>query len=278
MKSTHDQKGRDPEVEKIIKRLRKLGSGPLCDADKSHRYAASTSDDPNLKAYAGLGLMCPLTMSLRNSKPNIMVGVVRTVQLARPNDFLPVLYALTECRSGDVLVINTSGSTRAVAGGLFTTDAARRGLNGIVIDGPVRDIADLDSGSTKRDGSLVSVYSTSVTPYAGTAKYPGEGVDAAPVLCGGVTASPGDIIFGDADGVLVGSPETFSSCLHDAENIVAIEQNLMKGMKMGVSLHSMTNFDEHFKARKEGRESALQFKDLNTIKFTGVDPLPIGTI
>ena len=175
------------------------------------------------------------------------VGLARTVQLPRPNDFLAVLSALTELSAGDVLIVNTGGSTRAVAGSLFTTEAMRRGVRGIVVDGPIRDVADLECFA----------YSTKITPYAGTVQHVGEGVDASSVQCGGVTVNPGDIIFGDSDGVLCGSVDTFSACLHDAEHIVAAEQRLMEGMKVGVSLHSMTNFDEHFAARKEGLESSL---------------------
>lgn len=113
--------------------------------------------------------------------------------------------------------------------------------------------------------------------------------------------NPGDIIFGDSDGVICGSVDSFSTCLHDAEHIVAAEERLIQGMKLGVSLHSMTNFDDHISARKEGKESSLtvsemqkmkfaipilstyshssrsmQFKDLRTIKFTGVDHVEVS--
>mmetsp|Transcript_1404 Transcript_1404/g.2710 ORF Transcript_1404/g.2710 Transcript_1404/m.2710 type:complete len:357 (+) Transcript_1404:70-1140(+) len=274
----HGISRRDPKFENILQRLKHLGAGPLCDADKSHRHLASTSDDPALKSYSGLSLMCPQTMKLRNHSredSSVMVGIARTVQLSRPNDFLAVLYALSKARAGDVLVVNTSGSTRAVAGGLFATEAARRNLSGIVIDGPVRDVEDLGC-AVKHDGTLVNVYSTSVNPYAGTVQFPGEGIDVAPVICGGATVSPGDIVFGDAYGVLVGSAEAFETCLHDAENISAMEQQLMKGIKMGVCLHSMMNFAEHLQLRKEGKASSLHFKDLNTVKFDGIDPVDLS--
>ncbi|KAL7541929.1 hypothetical protein ACHAXR_011361 [Thalassiosira sp. AJA248-18] len=261
--------GRDPLIDGILKRLQLLSSGPLCDADKSHRLTASTSDDQDMRAYAGLSLMCPNTMKLRQTgttKRTKMIGVARTVQLTRPNDFLAVLHALTEIRSGDVLVVNTSGSTRAVAGSLFTTEAARRGCRGLVVDGPIRDVDDL--------AHSCPTYSTLVTPYAGTVQNPGEGVDVTPIVCGGATVNPGDLIFGDSDGVLVGSAETFATCLREAENIVAVEQQLIKGMKMGVSLHKMTNFEDHIKKRKENKESKISFKDLNSIKlFTDIDPV-----
>lgn len=274
---TNGRERRDPVIKDIINRLQPLGSGPLCDADKGHRLTASTSDDPDLQVYAGISLMCPNTMKLRsttnpradtsgNRRENNMIGVARTVQLTRPNDFLAVLDALAEVGSGDVLVVNTSGSTRAVAGGLFTTEAARRGVRGIVVDGPIRDVDDL----------ACPTFSTLVSSYAGTVQHPGEGIDAAPVFCGGVTVNPGDIIFGDGDGVLVGSADTFATCLESAENIVAVEQQLIKGMKMGVSLHQMTNFQEHIQKRKEGKESTIEFKDLHTIKFDDMDPVHYG--
>lgn len=261
--------GRDPLIEDILQRLKPLGSGPLCDADKGCRLMASTSDDQDVQAYAGLSLMCPNTMKLRNAlldnteKTTTLVGVARTVQMSRPNDFLSVLEALTEVKYGDVLVVNTSGSTRAVAGSLFTTEAKRRGCRGLIVDGPIRDVDDL----------ACPTYSTFVSPYAGSMQHPGEGVDVAPIMCGGVTVHPGDIIFGDRDGVLVGSADTFETCLQEAENIVAVEKQLIRGMKMGVSLHKMTTFDEHIKLRKEGKDSKLSFKDLNTIKFDDMDPV-----
>jgi hypothetical protein len=61
----------------------------------------------------------------------------------------------------------------------------------------------------------------------------------------------------------VGSAESFDACINEAEKIVSIEQQIMRGMNMGVSLHEMTNFDEHIQKRREGKESTLSFKDLN---------------
>ena len=95
-----------------------------------------------------------------------------------------------------------------------------------------------------------------------------------PIICGGVNVNQGDIIFGDGDGVLVGSADTFATCLKNAENIAAVEKQLIHGMKMGVSLHKMTNFDKHLELRKEGKESNMTFRDdLHTIKFDDMKPL-----
>ena len=199
--------------------------------------------------YDGLRLVCPDTMKLRTSKSVKMIGVVRTVQLSIPNDFLPVLSALNDTRPGDVLVVNTGGSDLAVAGSLFTTEASRRGAKGLVVDGPIRDSGEL----------ACPTYSTRVTPYAGTAQHPGEGIDSSPIRVGGVTVHPGDIIFGDADGILVGSIKSFAACLEGAENILHVESKLLEGMRHNLHLHKMTNFDRHIELRKQGKESDLKF-------------------
>jgi len=78
-------------------------------------------------------------------------------------------------------VVHTTGSTRAVAGGLFTTEAARRGCRGLVIGGLIRDVEDL----------ACPTYSTLVSPYAGTVQHPGYGTDIMTIVCGGMAVNPG---------------------------------------------------------------------------------------
>jgi regulator of RNase E activity RraA len=67
---------------------------------------------------------------------------------------------------------------------LFTTEAARRGCRGLVVDGPIRDVEDL----------ACPTYSTLVSPYAGTVQHPGDETDIMPIVCGGVAVDPGDLI------------------------------------------------------------------------------------
>ena len=138
-------------VVSLVERLRTLSSGPLCDADK--QLVASRDDDDGAASenrYEGLRVMCSDTMKLRTPEHDKMIGIARTVQLPKPDDFLSVLAALVGTGPGDVLVVNTSGSTHAVAGSLFTTELARRGVKGLVVDGPVRDL----------DGLACPTYST----------------------------------------------------------------------------------------------------------------------
>mmetsp|Transcript_4276 Transcript_4276/g.9484 ORF Transcript_4276/g.9484 Transcript_4276/m.9484 type:complete len:268 (+) Transcript_4276:230-1033(+) len=248
-------------VNTLIERLRTLSSGPLCDADK--QLVASRNDGEG-DAYECLRVMCSDTMKLRTSKHDKMIGIARTVQIPKADDFLSVLAALVETGPGDVLVVNGSGSRLAVAGSLFTTELARRGVTGLVVDGPVRDL----------DGLACPTYSTRINPYAGTVQHPGDAIDSSSVRVGGVIVRPGDILFGDADGVLVGSPGTFQTCLKSAANIAAVETRLLEGMKQGVPLTMMTNFDEHLELRRKGELSALQFNEnLHTIDFRNLEAI-----
>src|SRR5260370_32596835 len=112
-----------------------------------------------------------------------------------PEDNLAMHAALYQAGPGTVLVCDGTGSTRcALFGGLMATDAAGQGLAGLVLQGPVRDIADFDE-----IGFPVWC--------AGTA--PGQAAKAAvisvglPVVVGGVLVASGDQVLADRDGIAV---------------------------------------------------------------------------
>lgn len=113
----------------------------------------------------------------------------------RSGDNLHVHRAIDLAEPGDVLVVNGGGDTsRALLGELMGTRAKLRGLAGFVVDGAIRDAADL--------GELgLPVFARAVTP-AGPYKN-GPGRLLVPIALGGVSVSPGDVIVGDSDGVAV---------------------------------------------------------------------------
>ena len=113
----------------------------------------------------------------------------------RAGDNLHLHSAIDLAAPGDVIVVNGGGDTsRALIGELMGTRAKVRGLGGFVIDGAVRDAADL--------GEIgMPVFARAVTP-AGPYKN-GPGRLLVPVALGGVCVSPGDIVLGDGDGVAV---------------------------------------------------------------------------
>lgn len=113
----------------------------------------------------------------------------------RPGDNLFVHKALEEAKPGDVIVINGgSDRSRALLGDLIGERAKQLGIAGFVIDGAVRDAEGLAEIG-------MPVFAIAVSP-AGPYKH-GPGRLQVPVAIGGVVVCPGDIVVGDADGLVV---------------------------------------------------------------------------
>eukprot|EP00536_Pseudo-nitzschia_multiseries_P002025 jgi/Psemu1/301179/fgenesh1_kg.27_\ len=268
-------------VRSLLRELRELDTSSLCDAHKTLMASNdSDSDSDSESNTVKIGLMNGTIRPMNHLVPRhpseagcagaTMAGVARTVCFSEPNDFLPVMRALAlEAEADEVLVVDTKSSTRAVAGEIFVNEARRKGLAGIVIDGPIRDTAYLDTTircdanqNTKASIPTMRIYATGVTPYSGTTQSPGE-MQPAVVTCGGVQVRPGDIVVGDSDGVIVGEPDALSKLVPVAQTIQRIEGELIAGITASAgerSLASMTNLEEHVRHRLEGKPSNLEFR------------------
>lgn len=104
--------------------------------------------------------------------------------------------AIEECPSGSVLVIDANGSTEgSSAGDVMAARLRYRGVAGVVTDGGFRD------NSGVKDTGLPAYSAGVATPATIIALHPIE--LNCPIGCAGVAIYPGDIIVGDADGVIV---------------------------------------------------------------------------
>ena len=140
-------------------------------------------------------------------KPNYrMVGRARTMRyLPNRKDVRAKLYgagpqlnykSAEEAQPGDVLVFDAGGETRAgVSGGVTTIRFLVRGGAGMVIDGAMRDVPELEAMHIQT--YMRRGHASSVSPIMMTVDYQ------VPVRIGSVTVIPGDILVGDTTGILV---------------------------------------------------------------------------
>jgi 4-hydroxy-4-methyl-2-oxoglutarate aldolase len=174
----------------------------------------------------------------------------RAVTADAQDDLMSVIGALERAGAGDVLVI-AGGAERALAGELFATEATRRGVTGIVIDGLCRDTSTLAR-------LAIPVYARGATPGAAPAQ--AVPVVQVPVLIGGVEVRPGDLLVGDDDGIIVGTESELEAALDAAEAIRTREQALLSSMEGGTSLFDHLNFREHAESLAANRPTTLSFR------------------
>lgn len=123
----------------------------------------------------------------------VLCGPAVTVRV-RPGDNLMIHKALMMVEPGDVLVIDGGGDvSQALVGGLMRTTCIAKKLGGLVIDGAVRDLCEW-----AEDG--MPIFARGHTHRGPSKDGPGE-VNV-PVSCAGLVVMPGDLVVGDADGVI----------------------------------------------------------------------------
>jgi 4-hydroxy-4-methyl-2-oxoglutarate aldolase len=143
-------------------------------------------------AMDGLNNLSPAIKPLKEEYK--LAGRALTVKLP-VGDNLAVLKAIREAQPGDIIVVDAKGDQyRAIAGDFVIGMAQTMGVGGIVVDGVIRDIVGIKELN-------FPVFSKGTT-VAASGKA-GVGEINVPISCGGMAVNPGDIIAGDADGVVV---------------------------------------------------------------------------
>jgi len=155
-----------------------------------------------------------------------MVGRALTVNTL-DGDWAKPIEAIDLAEKGQILVIDVNGGKKAVWGELATWSAKIKGLNGVVIDGAVRDLDDI----IKID---FPIFCRHISSNAGEPK--GFGEIGAEIECGGQTVRTGDWIVGDDSGVVVIPQEIAQEIANRALNVKEYENRIREEIKKGGSL------------------------------------------
>lgn len=154
-----------------------------------------------------------------------MCGSAMTVRV-RSGDNKMIHEALELVRPGDVIVVDGGADeTRALIGEIMASVANMRGAAGFVLDGAVRDTAAL-AGSSFPCFARASIH---LGPYKN-----GPGEINVPVTIGGMTVNPGDIVVGDADGVVAFSQDIASALLAATRAQSEKEEEILRQIAKGI--------------------------------------------
>lgn len=163
-----------------------------------------------------------------------LAGSAVTVK-AEPGDNLIIHKAITVARPGDVLVIDANGYVETGhVGELMCASCKANDLAGLVIDGAVRDVADLVDME-------FPVYARGIHPQGPLKQDPGS--INVPITCGGVTVDPGDVLVGDDDGVTVVPRDDAETVLADAREKLSAESDTRDRVEAGEYLYEMKGYD-----------------------------------
>lgn len=164
---------------------------------------------------------------LMNKNKDIkMVGFALTVK-TRPVDNLMVHKAIDMAKQGDIIVVDANGDINsAIIGEIITLEAINKKLSGIIIDGCVRDISVIEKLN-------FPVFAKGITPKGPYKDGPGE--INFPISCGGVKISPGDILVGDADGIVVIPHRDLKFILEKVKEKAKTEYKIIQGLEKGIN-------------------------------------------
>lgn len=199
----------------IAEKFKGIPTGNICDSN--NREGAMDAD------------MMPLHYSFQ------MAGIAMTVECA-PGDNLTIHKAIAQAEPGNILVIDCKGYKGAgVFGEILATSCIARGIVGVVINGACRDKYELIKMG-------FPVFCLGVNPN-GTRKEVCGRINA-PIVCAGRLVNPGDIIVGDADGVVVIPKESAVEVLEKSQAKKLKEEELIPQVKAGKTTLELLGLDK----------------------------------
>jgi 4-hydroxy-4-methyl-2-oxoglutarate aldolase len=187
-------------------------------AARAMQFGSSLIADVAGRRGALNGRIQALTRTMKFAGPACTVEV-------RPGDNLMIHAALALAKPGDVIIVDGGGYLgSALTGFLMVSQARAAGHAAFVIDGAVRDIEETCA-------SGFPVFAAGSNPN-GPTKAIGGKVNW-PASVGGVAVNPGDLVVGDADGVVVVPQEKAEEVLAAVQGKLDMEQQFLKHLSEG---------------------------------------------
>lgn len=206
-----------------------------------NKYSCALLADAAFRAGISIGAapsgLTPIDRAMK------LVGPTVTIQAN--NDLVTILAGIHQASAGDVIVITNHSNDVALIGDLIATEANRKGIAGIIVDGLVRDTTELIEIG-------VPIFCRGVYP-VGPLKLPqnlkGIGNIGVELNLGNTTVKSGDWAFGDADGVIFIGSLDLPELLKWAEKSYQREESLAAQIRSGVSLGDLLDLDTFMEER-----------------------------
>jgi len=150
-----------------------------------------------------------MNMAIRPLWPGMprIAGPAYTVYCP-PGDNLMLHAAIYRAQPGSIIVVQAGDADYALAGGNVCAVAQRRGIVAFVLDGVIRDVAEVRA-------NRFPVFARGVIPIPGGKERIGT-LDA-PIKCGGVDVAPGDVVVADEEGIVVVDKQRLEPTLKAAQ-------------------------------------------------------------
>ena len=208
----------DKPLPEIVKDIARVAPDVV---QKASKFQAAILADVAGRRGTMNGRIAPVAPEMK------LAGPAYTIEV-RGGDNLMIHTAITLASPGDILVIDGKADrTCALMGAIMMNACKALKLGGVVMDGAVRDTLEL------RELGF-PVFAVGANPNGPTKFIPGRINH--PISCGGIAVNPGDLIVGDADGVVVIERDKAASLLDAAQKKVDDETARIAGIQQGKGL------------------------------------------
>ncbi len=231
----------------IFQRLSELTTPNICDAyPLCEAYSKVRVMDRKIKPKGKIDQCIGLAYTVNSNQDSIATMLALddvTAFLATLNcgeNIVPIILTIASC-----------GSNLALVGGTCAKAADKLGYAGVLTDGPCRDLEEINNPD-------ISIPIFAKGHYAQSGSKDKLGTRKERIDCGGVTVDPGDIIFGDKNGVVVLKTEEAIQVIPKAEKIKVNEAKLFKKLDEGAKFYETCNIREHAEKLQSGTSTQLR--------------------